>query len=300
MTIHAGEDYRTPLEGLRRIDEPIDFGLLKQHDRIGHAVALGIDAEKWVNQHAVIFQPAEERLEDILWLFDRGVLRGLPKADGQRLMEGFWRLAKHIYSISSALNPAPVLRALIQARRMRHDPTLLLGWNYPELNLAPERPAQFSATDFLLRYLTDVGVWRRGQEPREIPMNLEQAAIARAQRFVQRQIRARDITIEANPTSNLLIAELGSLDQHPVFRLAPISRRRWITPEYRIALSDDDPLTFATSLLDEYRHTYFAILRQGYPEDAAICWLKKRRKDAIDAAFTVAESVRCRQRESDA
>ncbi len=67
----------------------------------------------------------------------------------------------------------------------------------------------------------------------------------------------------------------------------PVSCRRWLTPHYRIALSDDDPLTFATTLLDEYRHTYFALLRAGYSQTDAINWLKQRRQDAMDAAFTV-------------
>ena len=118
-------------------------------------------------------------------------------------------------------------------------------------------------------------------------MKEEVEAIETAQRMVQCTVRELELTIEANPTSNLLIAELGAINHHPMFRLAPVSRGARLKPPYRIALSDDDPLTFATSLIDEYRHTYFALLRQGHSEAAAICWLNKRRKDAIEAAFTV-------------
>jgi hypothetical protein len=300
MTIHAGEDFRTLLEGLRRIHEPIEFGLLLQRDRIGHAVALGIDARAWCRENSVAYQPAEERLEDILWLSEGGVLCRLRRSVRERLMDAFWRLAQRIYALPLVMNPDHVLRMLMQARRLRHDPTLLANWNYPELNLAPEHPAEHSAADFLLRYLTDHGVWRRGQEPVEISTKEECEAIEKAQRTVQRRVRALELTIEANPTSNLLLAELGAIDRHPMFRLAPVSRRRWFKPRYRIALSDDDPLTFATSLLDEYCHTYFAILRQGYSEAAAICWLEKRRKDAIDAALFIDESMRGRQRKTGA
>jgi type IV secretory pathway TrbD component len=42
-TLHAGEDYRRLVEGLRRIHEPIEFGLLRPGDRIGHGFALGVD-----------------------------------------------------------------------------------------------------------------------------------------------------------------------------------------------------------------------------------------------------------------
>jgi hypothetical protein len=178
---------------------------------------------------------------------------------------------------------------LRQARRLRHDPTLLASWNYPELNLAPEQPAEHSAADFLLRYLKDDAVWRRGQEPVELEMRAEREAIERAQGMVQCKVRELDLTIEANPTSNLLIAELGAIDHHPMLHLAPLSCRRWLTPRYRIALCDDDPLTFATTLLDEYRYTYFALRRRGYTHDDAINWLRQRRQDAMDAAFTVSD-----------
>lgn len=162
--------------------------------------------------------------------------------------------------------------------------SLVRSWNYPELNLAPEHPAEHSAADFLLRYLKDCAVWRRGQEPVEVATEAEREAIEKAQRMVQRKVSELEILIEANPTSNLLIAELGACDHHPMLRLAPVSYRRWLTPRYRIALSDDDPLTFATTLLDEYRHTYFAILRAGYSRTDAINWLKRRRQDTVDDA----------------
>lgn len=299
MTLHAGEDFRTLLEGLRRIHEPIEFGLLRQRDRIGHAVALGIDATAWCRENSVAYQPAEERLEDILWLCEIGAWRRLRRSMRKRLMDECWLLAQRIYALRDGTDSVHVLHMLKVARRMRHDPTLLWNWNYPELNLAPGRPAEHSAPDFLLRYLKDYGVWRRGQEPVELSMEEEEVeAIETAQRMVQSKVRELDLTIEANPTSNLLIAELGAINHHPMFRLAPVSRWAWFRPRYRIALSDDDPLTFATSLLDEYRYTYFAILRQGHSEAAAICWLKKRREDAVEAAFTVYESLRCRHPET--
>ena len=40
-TVHAGEDYRRLVEGLRRIHEPIELGLIEAGDRLGHAIALG-------------------------------------------------------------------------------------------------------------------------------------------------------------------------------------------------------------------------------------------------------------------
>lgn len=290
MTIHAGEDFRMLLEGLRRIHEPIEFGLLRQRDRIGHAVALGVDVKAWCRANSVVYQPAEERLEDILWLCESGVLCQLSQGVRDRLMMGFWTLAQRIYAVPPVLDPEYVLQMLLQARRLRHDPRLLANWNYPELNLAPEHPDDHSAIGFLLRYLKDAAVWHRGQEPVEVEAKAERETIERAQHMVQRKVRELELTIEANPTSNLLIAELGAIDHHPMLHLAPLSCRRWLTPRYRIALCDDDPLTFATTLLDEYRHTYFALRRRGYSQDDAIRWLRQRRQDAMDAAFTVSDS----------
>ena len=49
-TIHVGEDFVRLTQGLWRIHEPIEYGLLRVGDRIGHGLALGIDPKQWASQ----------------------------------------------------------------------------------------------------------------------------------------------------------------------------------------------------------------------------------------------------------
>jgi hypothetical protein len=48
-TIHVGEDFHCLQEGVRRVGELFERGILRHADRIGHALALGIDAQKWMD-----------------------------------------------------------------------------------------------------------------------------------------------------------------------------------------------------------------------------------------------------------
>ena len=47
LTLHAGEDFRHLFSGLRAVHEPYLWGLMQPGDRLGHALALGVDVERW-------------------------------------------------------------------------------------------------------------------------------------------------------------------------------------------------------------------------------------------------------------
>lgn len=291
MTLHAGEDFRVLLEGVRRIHEPFEFWLLEQRDRIGHAVALGVDPQAWARSHPVAYQPSEERLDDILWLLNLENDRKLITRNKLKLLSEAYCLAETIYApLPDSISQDEIIAALIAARQMRHCSHVLSSWNYPDLD--PKPKLQSHAANFLFRYLTDYSVWRRGQKPCEVrSTRVEMDVLRQAQAIVLDAIRGREITIEANPTSNLLIADLGALEGHPMFRLSARSWSQLLKRPQRIALSDDDPLTFATSLISEYAYTYYALRRQGRRHCQAIQWLEQRRQDARAASFTLPESA---------
>lgn len=296
MTLHAGEDFRSLLEGLRRIHEPIEFGLLRKDDRIGHAVALGTDPELWRKQNPVAFQPREELLDDLLWVLSLDIL---PRSESSDWIQYADELAGRVYVTDyraptiESLHPRGRVAVLQEARRLRHSPGLLRSWDYPDFNdqivprSLPER--------FLFRYLTDPGVWSRGQVVEEFPHTVSSPArltnlLPRVQAWVLQRVRSLNLTVEANPTSNLIIADIGALERHPMFRLRSISLWQRLFPcGPKLALSDDDPLTFAASLKEEFLYTYHAIRRQGESHDAALHWLEQRRKDGIAASFTLTD-----------
>ena len=74
-TAHAGEEFHRVLEGIRRVHELVEFGLLRGGDRVGHAIALGMDARRTADDERRRLQPREERLDESRRCTGRGAAR---------------------------------------------------------------------------------------------------------------------------------------------------------------------------------------------------------------------------------
>jgi hypothetical protein len=78
---------------------------------------------------------------------------------------------------------------------------------------------------------------------------------------------------------------------HPIFRLEPLpGGAKDGAPTVSVTLGEDDPVTFASSLPDEFAHVYFSMLRHGVSSGDAFQWLERIRRNAWRHRFTVAES----------
>lgn len=135
-------------------------------------------------------------------------------------------------------------------------------------------------------------VFERGRVPIDVRVtDGEVAFLAAAQIWLRRQLAAREITVESNPSSNLLIGDLGSLREHPSFRLQPLPGMASDQPLLPLSINTDDPVSFATSLADEYAYMYAALLRSGISSSDALGWLDARRRDGYRSRFTLAASA---------
>ena len=71
-TYHVGEDFLDITDGLRAIDEAIAFLNLRCGDRLGHALALGVDIDDWYQKKAYrIVLPKQDYLDNLVWLYAR-------------------------------------------------------------------------------------------------------------------------------------------------------------------------------------------------------------------------------------
>lgn len=69
-TYHVGEDFLDVVDGLRAIDEVIRFLEFGNGDRIGHALALGIDVESWYRlKNGAIVLPVQDYLDNLAWMY---------------------------------------------------------------------------------------------------------------------------------------------------------------------------------------------------------------------------------------
>lgn len=74
FTYHVGEDCLDLTDGLRAIDETICFLHLERGDRVGHAVALGLEPEVYyAAKKNEVLLPAQDLLDNLVWLLFRSL-----------------------------------------------------------------------------------------------------------------------------------------------------------------------------------------------------------------------------------
>lgn len=71
-TYHVGEDFLDVTDGLRAIDEAISFLNLRCGDRLGHALALGVDVDEWYQGKTNrILISKQDYLDNLVWLYSK-------------------------------------------------------------------------------------------------------------------------------------------------------------------------------------------------------------------------------------
>jgi hypothetical protein len=273
------------LQGIRRVHELIEFELLQSGDRIGHGLALAHDPTRWAHGARITVQTREERLDDLVWLLDR-FGRGQVATSGSVIESTRVQaldLAREIYRGDFDAD------ALVRARRLRHSPRALARMGFPFFP-QPSLPHGDATANLFFAYLTDAGVFERGQRLIEVLADDVDIELTRAaQLFVRREVNRLEITVETNPSSNLTVGDLGDLEHHPLFQMAPLPPRTTDTP-LLTSINTDDPLTFATSLEDEFAHLRFGLERQGVDGSAALDYLERLRVQGLRSRFTLAAS----------
>ena len=124
--------------------------------------------------------------------------------------------------------------------------------------------------------------------PLEDQVNAATAAddLAALQVAVREKVERLDIAIEANPSSNLHLADLADLKKHPIWALnSPelITKGRAIP----ITVGSDDPMTFSTDLPQEYQKLSDALSDNGFSELATLQWLDNVRETGMRYRFTL-------------
>mgnify|MGYP001456999580 CR=1 FL=1 len=72
VTYHVGEDFLDLADGLRAIDEAVNFLNLDYGDRLGHAIALGIDVDEWyASKNDKILISQQDYLDNLVWIYQR-------------------------------------------------------------------------------------------------------------------------------------------------------------------------------------------------------------------------------------
>lgn len=277
-TYHVGEDFLDLVDGLRAIDEVIRFLDFSQADRLGHALALGLNPYEYYDYKKYkIILPSQDALDNFLWLFYRSAelnitIDPLLKHQIKYYIDD---LSMKIYGEFCTNNKIEYSTYdLYCAWKLRGDnpelykssefktPTLLLNQYEKAMWCENEELNHYRKNNKISKlyyaYHFDKYVRLNGDKPYEFKVeNSLINLIAQIQNQLKFEIAHYGIMIECNPSSNCLISTFREYYKHPIITFNNIGLEIdpvniCSCPQISVSINTDDQGVFDTSLEYEY------------------------------------------------
>lgn len=274
-TYHVGEDFLDIADGLRAMDEAVWFLNLSRGDRFGHALALGVNPRlHYEKKHHQIILPKQDLLDNLVWLYFRSVeLRAeVPSNLRHELMNRAEQLFWEIYGKSNCYNSFS-MELYYHSMMLRGDaPELYRSGQYRRIPISDpydsfaknknadqreslrhfRRRSEIVNLYFLYHY-DHRAKWIGAQlETMEIKPEYIQL-MSSMQRAMQVYLNEIGISIECNPSSNVLIGTFSDYQNHPILNFYShglnVPHR---DVQMHVSINSDDPGVFDTSLKFEY------------------------------------------------
>lgn len=306
-TFHAGEDYYDIVDGLRAIDECITFMEFGEGDRIGHGVALGINAKKYYSsrQNRIVL-PKQDLLDNAVWLYMKMNEYSIADLDGLkgRLLGLFNKLYREVYA--NVIKNEPQIFQSVSIEEY-YDSWKLRG-DKPKIEPRDKffRPYGERKSDELdaIRKVPKIKRLFRayhysGRAKKNGAVSVEYhlgegdyKVICELQQKMRKEIEKRHISIETNPTSNLQITDVGMYCEHPVTTMNNTYLKSIPDSMIDVSINTDDQGVFATSLEKEFTLMALALEKQVdadgnsvYKKSDIYQWLDMVRTSAEPRSF---------------
>lgn len=260
FTFHVGEDVDDLLTGLRHIDESVSLLLPGESGgRLGHALALSIDATFFYkNRRMATRTKLGVHLLDLVWAHGRLNAANISKFNWIRELISSYLPDNNHYILTQCYQKM-YLDFKQQKNRLSYPPdsgrfseTALLQL----LKLSPDQAKTWTTVQVDTRWL---------------------AMITTLQNLLQSEYAKQPITVEANPTSNLLI---GGFDHY-----GTLPYQRLIDAGISVSLNTDDPGMFMTCLPGEFAMMYKGLKDRLPIHNERWEWLNQRRRQATKSSF---------------
>jgi len=285
---HAGEDFLDISDGLRAIDEAVEFLDLGSGSRIGHALAMGTAPEDHYRlKRYEIVTTKQDRLDDLTWLLYRSKELGV-RLDGvleSELQSEAYQLFREIYGKSIDRNgwscelldyyhsmklrcddPSvyyPLKRVCLPAHSVDEYDLYLIDRNKPQLS-EYRNEQNVSGLYYYYHYGVEEGIC--GQQTITCKVSKAYMKLMRqVQDAMQQFLERKKIVIECNPSSNVLIGTFQRYDHHPIFRFNNRKIGSGVSTgstQLHVCVNTDDLGVFDTSLEFEYALLSQALLTQ--------------------------------------
>lgn len=269
ITYHAGEDFYDIIDGLRTIDEAVEFMGYSIGDRIGHGLALGTDAETYYRtRHHILIIPCQLLLDNVVWLrFKAREFKISLSSDTELFIERYFNeLARQLgyFSISNSMYE------YYCGMKMRGDiideaSLEISTYLSPDIRFSPcsrgtdENPVISRLRD---HYERDTQCREKGAWPITVTLNDSyHRDVAMVQEAMLSRLESKGVVIETNPSSNFKIGRFNRYDQHPITifnSVTPSSDSHSIV----VSLNTDDKGVFSTSLENEYSLIAISLMKK--------------------------------------
>ena len=293
-TYHCGEDFLHLISGIRAVYEAVTFLDLRNGNRIGHGIAIGIPPKVWAES-----MPGKLILSQRDWLLDTvfvwTLMHGVNAAVAEKAEREALRMAGLIFASDSTL-PLPAefqynsIHTLSNFFDMRQfEPTYVRRWLDGGLPLSSYQAAEQKKLEEKKELYGTIPAelfwqWninpecRRAQEKLiEVKRDfLTPAELLELQQRMQHLIAVRDVVIETLPVSNLRIGQIRHIQEHHILRWLKVGGyAEKGDADMNICMGSDDPGIFATDIKNEYYHLYMCLRNAGVPAHEAVEKLRR-------------------------
>ena len=306
LTVHVGEDFCSLTSGMRAVAEPFQWHLIERGDRIGHGLALTLDPSRWFDRHRgeVLIVKRFDRLLDLAFL--------AVYAEKQNDRQREWLREQIIDTVTSlgfesesSIEPdkkdvVETTKTLWKSLGCRSTRRLLAADKY--VGDAPPHER------WMHRYLWHRSVQKRaehevripvpvddvndvGEDEKEAVENLrhERALLKDAHLTLMREVARWQVCIESNPSSNLVVGSLDAMAAQEFLARRPTQDIDEHGETLTWTISTDDPITFSTTLADEYAYAWAGMTmraRKPYPPAYARALLDEAARTSMRMRFT--------------
>ena len=296
-TYHVGEDFYDLADGLRAIDEAILFLQLDSHCRIGHALALSVDAEEYyTKRHYKMLISKQTLLDNCVWLYYQAkeyniIIPGELELFLQNTaMTQYAEIGYQEYFDMLHYWHSMLLRGNDENKMDESTP-----WgksakiDEPSIISADKDPF---AKKMLNEYLTSTKVKANGNKALDAEYPKQIVPLIQAiQQAMIREIAEKGIAIECCPSSNVMIGGFERYDKHPIFTFKPIEAKP-TDPIINVSINTDDKGIFATNISNEYSLITLAMMKMKdkdgyrlYNDKTIYNYIERVRKNGIIRRF---------------
>ncbi|HEM7187838.1 TPA: hypothetical protein U2I61_002321 [Providencia rettgeri] len=262
ITVHAGEDYSHLLSGLRAMDEAVEFCQLKEGDRLGHGLALGVNVTQWAQRQKRAYLTAGQYLDNLVWAYHQAVqlsqytVEHIPVM--HELRDKIHRWSQLLHNDSQTYTPDLLYRAWLLRRNwpdyeaMKIDTANFAEWVPDDKWLSSDNTKDANKAKILWqKYLGTEREEKDNPFNRVISINCQPDAnelfatiisdgedilsmgeirlYEAIQDFLIEKYSRLGLVIEACPTSNIYIGRFEKYHEHPLFRWNP-PQPEWLKP----------------------------------------------------------------------